>query len=89
MHGCSDAPVITYFFTSTQESVFAKILGHVHLDGVITGTARVHALAWESMFNDFLKKNADKENIPFVSFDSEHDYLQYVDGKPMDVWDAP
>ncbi|MBL7194717.1 MAG: hypothetical protein ISS64_00220 [Desulfobacterales bacterium] len=34
------------------------------LDGVITGTARVHALAWESMFNGFLKKNAEKENIP-------------------------
>ncbi|MBW2662166.1 MAG: beta-phosphoglucomutase family hydrolase [Deltaproteobacteria bacterium] len=52
------------------------------LDGVITGTARVHALAWESMFNDFLKKNAKKENIPFVPFDSDYDYLQYVDGKP-------
>jgi len=24
------------------------------LDGVITGTARVHGLAWESMFNVFL-----------------------------------
>jgi len=23
------------------------------LDGVVTGTARVHALAWESMFNVF------------------------------------
>ena len=26
MHGCFDAPVITYFFTSTQGSVFAEIL---------------------------------------------------------------
>lgn len=52
------------------------------LDGVITGTARVHALAWESMFNDFLKKTAEKENRPFVPFDPEEDYIQYVDGKP-------
>ena len=52
------------------------------LDGVITGTARVHALAWESMFNDYLKKTAEKENKPFVPFDPEEDYIQYVDGKP-------
>jgi len=52
------------------------------LDGVITGTARVHALAWESMFNIFLKKIAKRENKPFVPFDPEDDYLQYVDGMP-------
>ena len=52
------------------------------LDGVITGTARVHALAWESMFNDFLKKFAKRNNKAFVPFDSDYDYLQYVDGKP-------
>ncbi|MEA3428946.1 MAG: beta-phosphoglucomutase family hydrolase, partial [Thermodesulfobacteriota bacterium] len=52
------------------------------LDGVVTGTARVHALAWESMFNVFLKKIAKRENKPFVPFDPENDYLQYVDGKP-------
>ena len=52
------------------------------LDGVITGTARVHGLAWESMFNVFLKKTAKSENRPFVPFDPDVDYLQYVDGKP-------
>ncbi|MCK4619928.1 MAG: HAD hydrolase-like protein, partial [Desulfobacterales bacterium] len=52
------------------------------LDGVVTGTARVHALAWESMFNVFLKKIAKRENKPFVPFNPENDYLQYVDGKP-------
>ncbi len=63
--------------------VLTKLKGVIFdLDGVITGTARVHALAWESMFNDFLKKNAEKENIPFAPFDSDYDYLQYVDGKP-------
>ncbi|WP_022660871.1 beta-phosphoglucomutase family hydrolase [Paucidesulfovibrio longus] len=51
------------------------------LDGVITGTARVHSLAWESMFNWYLKKVADRDNRPFEPFTSE-DYLNYVDGKP-------
>ena len=52
------------------------------LDGVITGTARVHGLAWESMFNDYLKMVAEREDKPFVPFDREKDYLEYVDGKP-------
>ncbi len=52
------------------------------LDGVITGTARVHGLAWESMFNDYLKMAAERDDTPFVPFDREKDYLQYIDGKP-------
>ena len=61
----------------------AKFKGVIFdLDGVITGTARVHALAWESMFNDYLEKAAKKDNKPFIPFDPEEDYIQYVDGKP-------
>jgi beta-phosphoglucomutase family hydrolase len=52
------------------------------LDGVVTGTARVHGLAWESMFNNYLKEKADRDGTPFVPFDKERDYLEYVDGKP-------
>lgn len=52
------------------------------LDGVITGTAKVHSLAWESMFNSFLKSYAEVNNEPFVPFDPVHDYHKYVDGKP-------
>jgi beta-phosphoglucomutase family hydrolase len=52
------------------------------LDGVVTGTARVHSLAWESMFNNYLKEKADRDGTPFVPFDKEGDYLKYVDGKP-------
>jgi len=52
------------------------------LDGVITDTARIHGLAWESMFNDFLQAWAEKHNQPFVPFDRDSDYLEYVDGKP-------
>ena len=52
------------------------------LDGVVTGTARVHGLAWESMFNDYLKMVAERDGTPFIPFDREKDYLEYVDGKP-------
>ena len=52
------------------------------LDGVITGTAKVHALAWESMFNDFLKARAEEKETEYVPFDLDEDYLQWVDGKP-------
>ena len=52
------------------------------LDGVITGTAKVHSLAWESMFNSFLKNYAEINNEAYVPFDPAHDYHKYVDGKP-------
>lgn len=52
------------------------------LDGVITATATVHALAWEKMFNDFLEGYAAKHKTPFLPFDRFDDYARYVDGKP-------
>ncbi len=52
------------------------------LDGVITKTASVHAKAWKEMFDDFLKKWAEEKGEPFVPFDENIDYLEYVDGKP-------
>ncbi len=52
------------------------------LDGVITGTAKVHSLAWESMFNYFLKNYAELNNDTYFPFDPAHDYHKYVDGKP-------
>ena len=52
------------------------------LDGVITRTARVHAQAWETSFNEFLKHYEETSNLPFEPFDRRSDYLQYVDGKP-------
>lgn len=50
------------------------------LDGVVTNTADIHADAWKSTFDKFLKEYFGEEN--FVPFDKDKDYLQYVDGKP-------
>jgi beta-phosphoglucomutase family hydrolase len=52
------------------------------LDGVITGTAKVHGSAWKDMFDDFLKARAEAEGGTFVPFDRDKDYLEFVDGKP-------
>jgi len=52
------------------------------LDGVLTGTASVHALAWKKLFDSFLEQRATQAGEPFVPFDIDADYRRYVDGKP-------
>ncbi|MBO0681704.1 MAG: beta-phosphoglucomutase family hydrolase [Candidatus Dormibacteraeota bacterium] len=52
------------------------------LDGVLTQTAKLHAAAWKQMFDDFLRRRAERTGEPFVPFDEVTDYDQYVDGKP-------
>jgi beta-phosphoglucomutase family hydrolase len=52
------------------------------LDGVLTQTAKVHAAAWKSMFDDYLSGRATAHDEPFVAFDPVRDYDEYVDGKP-------
>jgi beta-phosphoglucomutase family hydrolase len=52
------------------------------LDGVLTRTAKVHAAAWKTMFDDYLKARAERSGEEFVEFDEVRDYDEYVDGKP-------
>lgn len=52
------------------------------LDGVLTKTASVHAVAWKRLFDAFLQERAHKTGEPFTPFDIEADYRRYVDGKP-------
>ncbi|MBY8883411.1 beta-phosphoglucomutase family hydrolase [Streptomyces sp. PTM05] len=49
------------------------------LDGVLTKTAVVHAAAWKSMFDDFLRS---RDGAGFTPFDPVADYDEYVDGRP-------
>lgn len=51
------------------------------LDGVLTSTARVHAVCWKKMFDAFLERHAADTGRTFVSFDMDGDYQRYVDGK--------
>jgi alpha,alpha-trehalase len=48
------------------------------LDGVITRTARVHAAAWNALFDEH--RNAS--NGSWKPFDTDTDYPRHVDGKP-------
>jgi beta-phosphoglucomutase family hydrolase len=48
------------------------------LDGVLTGTAKLHRKAWTATFDDFLEQ---RDGPDFRRF-TEDDYLDYVDGKP-------
>lgn len=52
------------------------------LDGVLTPTAKVHAAAWQEMFDGYLRQRADQAGQHFVPFDPVADYDTYVDGKP-------
>jgi beta-phosphoglucomutase family hydrolase len=52
------------------------------LDGVLTQTSKVHAVAWKSAFDDYLRERALRSGEPFVPFDEVADYEAYVDGRP-------
>jgi beta-phosphoglucomutase family hydrolase len=52
------------------------------LDGVLTQTAKVHAAAWKTMFDEYLRRRASDRGEEFVEFDAVRDYDEYVDGKP-------
>ncbi len=52
------------------------------LDGVLTDTARVHAAAWKTVFDAFLRRWTQQHGLAFRPFDIEADYLAYVDGRP-------
>lgn len=52
------------------------------LDGVLTDTAKVHALCWKKMFDEFLQRRARDRGETFRPFDLSADYRRHVDGKP-------
>jgi beta-phosphoglucomutase family hydrolase len=52
------------------------------LDGVITDTAAVHARAWKTMFDEYLRHHGAATGTAFEPFTIERDYKTYVDGKP-------
>jgi Cof subfamily protein (haloacid dehalogenase superfamily)/HAD superfamily hydrolase (TIGR01509 family) len=51
------------------------------LDGVLTQTDRLHAIAWKESFDAYLSERANRTGQPFVPFDPMVDYTLYVDGR--------
>jgi beta-phosphoglucomutase family hydrolase len=51
------------------------------MDGVITETATVHSLAWQRMFDEYLRRREREHGEPFREFTHTGDYRTYVDGR--------
>lgn len=66
-------------FTVSRDRFDAVIFD---LDGVVTGTARVHAAAWKKLFDPYLERRSAREGKNYRPFDPDEDYRRYVDGKP-------
>jgi beta-phosphoglucomutase family hydrolase len=49
------------------------------LDGVITDTASVHAVAWKEAFDAFLQQREGNGVRPFAA---DRDYREFIDGRP-------
>ena len=52
------------------------------MDGVVTETAGIHAMAWKQLFDGYLRQRAEQCGESFEPFDVDTDYYRYVDGKP-------
>jgi len=52
------------------------------LDGVLTDSAVLHALAWGEVFDELLLRLTEKTGWQFIPFDRDADYRAYVDGRP-------
>lgn len=52
------------------------------LDGVLIGSAAVHAAAWAETFDEFIFNRAERTHGRFVAFDLRRDYLEHIHGKP-------
>ena len=52
------------------------------LDGVITRTADLHALAWKKLFDEYLSARSAALGTAMTPFDILTDYRAHVDGKP-------
>jgi HAD superfamily hydrolase (TIGR01509 family) len=70
-------------------SRLARTTGALHveacifdLDGVLTDSGLLHALAWAETFDPFLLQFAEKAGWLFIPFDRGHDYREYLDGRP-------
>jgi trehalose 6-phosphate phosphatase len=52
------------------------------MDGVVTQTATVHAVAWKRLFDEYLTERGKRGEAGFEPFDIDRDYRRYVDGRP-------
>ncbi len=71
---------------TTSRDTLAPVLRDVRAvvfdtDGVITDSARVHAAAWKTAFDTYLRAHPPADAGQRRPFDTGDDYLRFVDGK--------
>lgn len=53
------------------------------LEGVVANAAKVHAVAWKTLFDEYLKDKMSVTGGAGEPFDKETDYHDYIAGKPV------
>jgi HAD superfamily hydrolase (TIGR01509 family) len=53
-----------------------------NLDGVLIGSATIHAEAWAKTFDDFLSRRSDRTHRDVAPFDPHVDYRTHLHGRP-------
>lgn len=51
-------------------------------DGVLIGSAALHAAAWAETFNEFIARRVERTNGQFAPFTAERDYDSHIHGRP-------
>jgi beta-phosphoglucomutase-like phosphatase (HAD superfamily) len=53
-----------------------------NLDGVLIGSATLHAAAWTTTFDEFINARIERTRGQFAPFDPRTDYARYLHGQP-------
>jgi HAD superfamily hydrolase (TIGR01509 family) len=53
-----------------------------NLDGVLIGSATLHAAAWRETFDEFIWARVDRTRGRFAPYDPHFEYARYLHGKP-------
>ena len=73
------APALTRRMLGLPDGVAACVFD---LDGVLTTSAAMHAVAWAETLDPFLLEQAERSHREFVPFDARAEYEDYIAGKP-------
>ena len=53
-----------------------------NLDGVLIGSAAIHAEAWREVFDEFILRRVERTRGSFAPYDARTDYAAHMHGRP-------
>lgn len=53
-----------------------------NLDGVLIGSAEIHAAAWSETFDEFITRRIEETGGRFAPFNTQTDYRRHIHGRP-------